>query len=379
MLITVNRKLKVKMMKKITILTLQNVRNYGSVLQALATQALFEDLGWEVDFFNYYRANISSIWQRCRTWNKNKGIVAKIVLPFILIPTFIKLDKTFLNFLKKYLHVQKQRVSTIEDFKAIQLTSDIYCTGSDQTWNSDWNDGILPEMFLEFVPDSVKKISYAASMGKGQLDEWEKAETKRLLQRYSAISVRESTAVDIINELGITGAVHVLDPTLQMPREFWMKWAKKPKEENYVLIYQLNTNPQFDAYASIFAKQKGLKLLRFCTRYDQIVKCGKSLLIPNVEDFVSYIAYAECVITDSFHATAFSINLNTNFISIYPNSFSSRLASILEQTGLQHRHLTSYDDFSFVENMNVNFAEANRILDAERVKAIEFLRQAIAN
>lgn len=365
--------------KKVTVLTLQNVRNYGSVLQALATQVIFEQLGCEVDFFNYYRSNISSVWQRCRTWNQKKSTMAKVVYPVILFPTFIRQDKVFLKFLNKSLHTQKQRVSTIEDFQSLQLTSDIYCTGSDQTWNSDWNGGILPEMFLEFVPDHKKKISYAASMGKGLLDEWEKAETKRLLKRYSAISVRERSVVDIISNLGINGAIQVLDPTLQMNREFWMQMARKPKEEKYVLIYQLNTNPQFDAYAREFAHRKGLKLLRFCTRFDQIVKCGKSLFIPEVEDFVSYIAYAECVITDSFHATAFSINLNTNFISIYPKDFSSRLESILELTGLPSRHLTSYDDFSFVENMKVNFDSANKILAIERKKAVEFLKQAIAN
>lgn len=367
------------MEKKLTVLTLQNIRNYGSALQALATQVLFENLGCEVDFFDYYRGNSSSKWHRIKSWVKDKSLVSKIVYPFLLFPTFAKQDKVFKKFLGKYLHTQPQKVSTIEDFKALELKSDIYCTGSDQTWNSDWNGGVLPEMFLEFVPDNMKKISYAASMGKGELYEWEKEETKRLLGRYSAISVRESTAVDIINALGIDGVVHVLDPTLQMSRKFWMKLVKKPKEENYLLIYQLNTNPRFDAYARELAYRKGLKLLRFCTRYDQIVRCGKSLLIPSVEDFISYIAYAECVITDSFHATAFSINLNTNFISIYPDDFSSRLASILELTGLQHRHLANCDDFSFVDNIEVDFSNANAILDIEREKAVKFLKRAISD
>lgn len=367
------------MKKKITVLTLQNIRNYGSALQALATQELFEQLGCEVDFFNYYRVNTYSKWKRIRTWVEHRSVLAKVVYPFLLFPTFIKQDKVFQKFLHKYLRTQEKEVSSIDDFRTLDLTSDIYCTGSDQTWNSGWNGGILPELFLDFVPDNIKKISYAASMGKGELYEWEKEETKRLLERYSAISVREKAAVDIINDLGISGVSHVLDPTLQMPREFWMKLTRKPKEENYVLIYQLNSNSKFDAYASEFARRKGLKLLRFCTRYDQITRCGKALLIPDVEDFISYIAYADCVITDSFHATAFCINLNTNFISIYPNDFSSRLASILELTGLQHRHLTDYDDFSFAENMVVDFSHANKVLNIERKKAVNFLEHAIAD
>ena len=364
-------------MKKITIITLQNVRNYGSALQALATQKFFEDLGLQVDFINYLRKNISSPSLKIQQWCKGMNPIKKIIYAILLYPTFLRQDIIFKRFLEKYLHVQKDIMTNKEDFAKLPITSDIYCTGSDQTWNSSWNGGILPELFLDFVPDKVKKISYAASMGKGKLEEWEIKETKHLLNRYSAISVRENTAVNIINNLGISGSVQVLDPTLQMDRNFWMHYTRKPKESGYVLIYQLNTNPEFDKYAKELAKRKGLKLLRFCTRYDQIIKCGKSLLIPEVTDFISYIAYADCVVTDSFHATAFSINLNVNFISIYPNEFGSRLASILDLTGLQERHLKDYNDFSLLDKINIDFSYANNILANERRKAVEYMNKAI--
>lgn len=299
------------------------------------------------------------------------------MLPWVLYPTFVKQDRVFLRFLSQHIHTIPGRKTIQDDFAQLPITSDVYVTGSDQTWNSAWNGGILPELFLNFVPDNVKKIAYAASMGKGELDENEKEETRLLLERYNAISVRESTAVKICNGLGIKNVVQVLDPTLQMTRDYWMQYARKPKELGYVLIYQLNTNPQFDHYAQEFARRKGLKLLRFCTRYDQMVKCGKALVIPEVTEFISYVAHADCVITDSFHATAFSINLNTPFISIYPQEFGSRLASILELTGLLHRHLNSYDDFSFVDNTNVDFTHANKILDTERQKTMEWMQKAL--
>ncbi len=365
-------------MKKITVITLQNVRNYGSALQALATQEIFRQLGCEVNFINYERASTSSSFQKLQGYIKGKGILTKIVAPFILYPTFYLQDKCFKKFLKQYLNQQDVVVHNNEDCKKISLTSDIYCTGSDQTWNSGWNGGLLPEMFLEFVPDNIRKIAYSASFGKSRLDDWEKEETRRLLERYHAISVRERSAVDIIEDLGINGAVHVLDPTLQMNREFWMRYAGERKiKEPYVLIYQLNTNPQFDKYAKEYAKRKGMKLVRFCTRIDQCVKCGEVRIVPDVLDFVNLISFADTVITDSFHATAFSINMNTNFISIYPNDYSSRLASILKLTNLKHRHLTRYDDFSFVTTPDIDFIEANNILDEERQKGVDFLRRAI--
>lgn len=296
----------------------------------------------------------------------------------LLYPTFLLQDRRFKRFLEKYLNVQKEICTTMTDFKKLKLTSDIYCTGSDQTWNSGWNEGVLPELFLGFVPEHIRKIAYSASFGKDRLDDWEKDETQNLLNRYQAVSVRESAGVKICNSLGINNVVHVLDPTLQLDRSFWSAYAgKTPFKKGYVLIYQLNTNKEFDRYAKEFACRKGLLLVRFCTRIDQILKCGKSVVVPEVFDFVRYIFHADYVITDSFHATAFSINVNTQFISIYPNDYSSRLGSVLKLVGLEDRHLSAYDDFSYVDAAPIDFTHANKVLDEERAKGVEFIKWAI--
>lgn len=371
-------------MKRITIITLQNVRNYGSVLQALATQEVFRELGCIVDFINYDKNGKLSYLDRVHSFTQRKGFLSKLVYPFILIPSFIKEDKVFKAFIKKYLTQQEKEYCCIEDFKDFPITSDIYCTGSDQTWNSGWNNGILPELFLKFVPDDVKKISYAASIGKNKLDDWEVDETKALLSRYQYISVREASAKEIVEkQLGLPSATHVLDPTLQVNKEFWISvlgntYKTKYEKGKYVLIYQLNTNSNFDRYAKEFAKRKGWKLVRFCIRHYQGLRCGKAELIPNVEDFIGLIANAGCVITDSFHVTAFSCNLNTPMICIYPNSYSSRLASLLKLVGLEDRHLKNFDDFSYVDNTGVDFTDVNKILEEQRKIGWEFLKTAIS-
>lgn len=363
---------------KVTVITLQNVRNYGSALQALATQEIFKSLGCQVDFINFMRDNQKTPTVRIQTWCKEFNPIKKAIYALILYPTFLQQDKVFKSFITKHLNVQSQQYSTDEDFKNYPITSDIYCTGSDQTWNSGWNQGIIKAMFLNFVPDNIRKIAYAASFGKSKLDEWEKEETKELLKRYYAISVRESTGVNIVKDLGIDNAVHVLDPTLQLGGSFWKQHMGKRKiKEPYLLIYQLNTNRNFDDYAKEYAKKKGLKLVRFCWRIDQCIKCGKAWVIPEVLDFVSAIYYADTVITDSFHATAFSINMNTPMICIYPNEFGGRIASILKLTGLEKQHLESYSDFSYVDAPKIDFSSVNAILNKEREKGWNFLKQAI--
>lgn len=365
-------------MKKITVITLQNVRNYGSVLQALATQKVLESFNYEVDFINYIRAESATPNARAKAWCRNMNFLKRIICTIILYPTFIVQDIIYSRFLKSELNVQNKKYCTESDFLDFPVTSDIYCTGSDQTWNSDWNNGILPPVYLSFVPDNVKKIAYAASFGKSELADEEIGPVRQYLSRYQHISVRENTGVEIINNLGIAGSVQVLDPTLQMDRNFWRQYAGDRKiKKPYVLIYQLNTNRLFDNYAKEFARRKGMKLFRLCNRLDQFFKSGTSILIPEVYDFISLIFYADYVITDSFHATAFSINVNTQFISIYPKDFEGRLDSILKLVGLENRHLKSYNDFSYINAEVIDFSYANSVLDNERKKAYEFLHKAL--
>ena len=167
-------------MKKVTVITLQNVRNYGSVLQAVATQKVFEDLGCQVDFINYVKDGLlSSKFQRIKLWVEKRNIFQKVIYGILLYPTFVREDRMFPRFLNKYLNQQDKVYGTEESFKKIKIDSDIYCTGSDQVWNSGWNGGILKPLFLSFVPDNVKKIAYSASFGKPQLDDWEKEETRK--------------------------------------------------------------------------------------------------------------------------------------------------------------------------------------------------------
>lgn len=365
-------------MKTVSVITLHNVHNYGSALQTLATQEVFEKLGCKVDFIDFRREEQCSYLKMMRSWFASLNLVKGVINAITFFPSYLKHEQIFKDFLSRRIHLQQKPYITPEDFKHFPIESDIYCTGSDQTWNSGWNGGIIGALFLDFVPDNVKKIAYSASFGKTRLDDWEKGETRRLLNRYAAISVRENSGVSICENLGILGVEHVLDPTLQLDRNYWLKQIKSRRiRDPYVLVYQLNPNSDFDRYAKEFARRKRLRLVRFCWCYNQIIKGGKPIVIPPVEDFISAINYADCVITDSFHATAFSINMNTDFISVYPHEYGGRIESILRQTRLEDRHLKDYEDFSFVNQPHVDFSEANQILEKEREKGWAFLKDAI--
>lgn len=369
-------------MLKTNIITLQNIRNYGSALQALATQEVFERLGCQAEFYNYFREGAGlNLFNRTKAWSgKDASFVKKVVNALILLPTFARQDRVFSAFLKKYLHTIPQPVRTEEDFKKLNNNADVYVTGSDQTWNSGWNNGILPPMFLSFAPADKPRIAYAASFGKSRLDEWEIPETKKRLARYKAISVRENSAVDIVRDLHIgIEAVQVLDPTLQVDGDFWRKkLSHDVAYKGYCLLYQLNRNADFDKFAMEFAHRKGLKLLRWCNRYDQLrLPADIKVAVPAVDDFVSLIDHADFILTDSFHCTAFSINLQKQFLSVLPGEFGGRIGSILKLTGLEHRRLKNLNDFSVCNIPDIDYVPVNTILNRERKVAVDFLTKAL--
>ena len=160
--------------------------------------------------------------------------------------------------------------------------------------------------------------------------------------------------------------------------DFWRNYETERKiKSEYILVYNLNRSKDFDRYAMELARRTRLKLVRFCTRYDQFYRPGKSMLVPEVFDFISLIDNAKYVLTDSFHATAFSLNLHTEPICVYPKEFGGRLESILQQTNQTHRHISNYSDFDVI-NRPVDFECVETILKEERNKANVFLNNVVS-
>ena len=293
---------------KVSVITMHAVKNYGSVLQTYATQTVLNSLGCETEIINYIRKkNLDS--NLADTWTANDHGIKKVIKKAILYPTISRWKKVFGGYLKKNINLSEYVYSSTEDFVRNPIVADVFCTGSDQVWNSGWNQGIEKPFFLDFAPDDATKISIAASIGKTELAAEEVKAIKPMLERYNAISIRETSGVGVVKGMGIANVQFCLDPTLLLPRQKWLEHAIDIKvPEKYILVYQLNRDEKFDRYAVEVAKRKKLPLLRVCTRYDQQRLPGKAIIIPEIQQLLTLFNKAELVITNSFHATAFCIN-----------------------------------------------------------------------
>lgn len=370
----------------VAVMTLHNSPNYGSCLQTYATQAVLSGIGVAPRIIDYYREDAIPENETDRALNgqlvkkmpifRLPGVKALARIP---VSRIVARRAAPLNeFRRSRLALTDRKYYSYEDLEADPPQADIYCTGSDQVWNSVWNKGFNKAFYLEFAPVEAKRIAYAASIGKSSLEEWEKAPMREALLKYSHISVREEEAVELLDSIGVPGAVPVIDPTLMLDRSAWGRIASKESvpEQPYILIYQLNKNPEFDQYAQKLSKKLHLPLYRIAYGVHEKRKGEHTIVCPKVEEFLGLFMNAEYVLTDSFHGTAFSLNLGRKFVSISPGRFSGRIMNLLKMTGVTDHYLEDYRDVKIADNP-IDFGYVQSVFKDKRLRAETFLRNAI--
>lgn len=362
---------------KIELITLHRVRNYGSSLQTLATQLFFEENGFDVEVIDYYQGRYSSLGLLKRLKNKSKRLennVAMLLAAQIAISfSYIKKKIIFDSFLKKYIHLSPKIYKTEDDLLANYPAADAYCTGSDQVWNSHWNEGIDAPLYLSFLKKDEYRFSYASSIGNSSLSDEEKLAILPYLEKYEHITVRENKGVDILSEIGIKNVTQMLDPTLLFDYGRWNKYtSNKFKNKKYIVTYNLHHDSRIDEYANLLGKQKGIKVYNISYNWHDVVRKGHLKWCPSVEEYLGLIRDAEYVVTDSFHATVFSLIFSTKFIDIYPQEASSRLRSLLELTGLTERGFDNMPPIEAADAM-IEFDKVHAVICEEKKRAYNYI------
>lgn len=366
----------------INVITRHAPPNYGSLLQAIATQRVIMNLGHECRIINYIpkcetgvRMAITQLEQKTK-WRRNP--IKKAIYLMVAEPKTLLMDRKFLAMRKKYLLMGPYCATTGELKKLYAEKKDeVFLTGSDQVWGPISTGHYDPTYFLDFVPKSSRKLAFAASFGKAIFDEQTLKEYAVLLKKYDSLAVRENVAVELLKKMDIS-AKQVLDPTLLMDADAWSEYVKPMKKpEKYVLVYQIHANSDLDHYAVKFAEKAELPLLRVSPLLHQARRSGKFVYCPDISGFLDLVKNAAYMVTDSFHGTAFAINFNTQFVEVLPNTgTSSRNQSILELTGLTDRIVRDLNDFSYIDQ-EIDFKEANEKIGISRIESIRILEEML--
>ena len=365
---------------KVEIITLHRITNFGSMLQTYATQTAIEKLGHEAEVLDFVPEGMSF---RRANWPKNDVPAWK---KFIKLPPLFAVNlmeyHDVSRFLRKYIHISQKRYHCYQEIKADIPVADAYLSGSDQVWNTQNNNPPedLKAYYLGFAPEGKKRIAYAGSFGKNTFTDDEERIIKEYIAKHDYISVREDDGLKILHRFGFDNGVHVVDPTLLLRGDEWRKFAsvKKAPKPGYVFVYNLNRNGLIKEVAKAIAREKGLRIINFADTFD-FIKGAKNRFGNTAEDFVNHIANADYVVTDSFHGTAFSLNLNRQVIVVKAPRYNSRIESILRVAGLLDTRLVgSVEEGLKAASTAIDYNDVNPMIDAERKKSYEYLKNALS-
>lgn len=360
------------LVKKIAVLTYWNSENnYGQILQCFAIVRFINQLGYDAKLLKYVQrpaktSLIHKAWSLFKLFfipSKLKEVIHQKIRQRLKLKG-AEFDRRFGIFRNKY--IPSFEIYHSEELYNNPPKCDAFVCGSDQIWN-----GTDPIFYLDFVHNSSKKISYAPSLGTFLPNTQQFAYMRKLLSDFDYISVREKKSCNMLIEKGIVShAEHVPDPTLLLSQDVYTNLASiQSKKSKYILLYLLGNKSKvdFDGLKN-FAKLENLEIVYVASqgRMDSYPKEN-----PTIEEWLGLIENAECVVTNSFHGTVFSMIFHKKFCTILLDGFyaatNCRVIELLEKYNLSNHIYT--DSFGMLkENLDYSFFDNMRKKECEYVK-----------
>lgn len=382
-------------------------KNYGGNLQAYAMCKAIEKCGHtgeQICFpLKMKRLNEIPIQKNKRTLKDVKIAIHVLVYKILILNRSHKAHKisekreaAVLAFNQNLIPHSKEYY-TESDIEDSVKKYDVFITGSDMVWSPDLFSNIFT---LDFVPDSMPKFSYAPSMGVTALKDNECEIYRDFLKYYQAVSVRESNALPILEDLSPVPVEWVLDPTLILEREEWDEICNERfVDEPYLFCYFLGNNTQSRKAAKEYAKKHKLKIVTIPYLFGKYRGCDWKfgdiqLSKVSPQDLISLIRYSEAVFTDSFHVCVFSFLYDREMFVFRRNAgdrWGARIYSFLELIGCLSRYCdtdekecteyidslpkidytSSFENFENMKKKSLKYLERNLKIAEERIKENE--------
>ena len=371
---------------RIAIITLPLHGNYGGILQNYALQTVLKRMGHTVETIVFPRELKLPMWRKPLAYGKRS--IDKFVLHRRKTPVFYEqwYNRTLpalICDMQSFVatHILTRKVNCFSDIKEGEY--DAFVVGSDQIWRPAYSYRPIMNAYLGFAKDwkNIKRVAYAASFG---TDRWEYSnlQTRQcaaLAALFDGISVREEAAVRLCREHLHCEAVHVLDPTMLLAAEDYVALLKDKKLEaprGELLTYVLDETPEKARIIEKVANHYQYAIYRANSRFEDWTAPLTERKQPPVEQWLKDFQDAKFVITDSFHATVFSILFEKPFIVIGNKERGlSRIYSLLKMLGLEGHMVHSLAELDLEQDYDWNVAQVNKVLETRRRESMEFLRK----
>lgn len=345
---------------KVAILSMQEVKNYGSFLQAFSLKSNIEALGHTCDFINIIPG------RQLNGYKINRFHKIKLLFQRLWGWDFIKRFKTIYRFQTRfskeflpYLGVKPGENRTHYDI--VVIGSDEVFNCAQQTWF-----GFSPQLFGKGI-NADKVITYAASFGATTLDKLQemgiKDEVGELLRNLACISVRDENSSIIVKALTDKAPLRHVDPVLIYDYTRYM--PSEVKKNDYMIVYtypgRITDENEIDAIRT-YARQQALRVVSIGHYFpwcDEVV-------VPTPFEVLAYFRDAACIVTDTFHGSVFSIKFNKPFCTIVRNMNNQKLSYLLKQFGLEGRIANDVSRMQTILETPIDYMPVNSLIEAER-------------
>lgn len=364
-----------KQSKTVGIVTYHKSLSYGGCLQALATQLVLENLGYRpvfVDYENRYEARKKTFAGVLR-YGSMKERVAETAKRLAY-----KEGACIRRAFEAFHEALPKTERTYQSVEAMQdVDVDILLAASDQIWNPEITGGLDPAFFLQFGRYR-KRVSFSSSMGSYVMPEQELVQVGAWLDAFDAVSVRENHAKKQIEPYVLMGVRVMLDPTLLLNGNQWRSLAVPMNglaPGKYILIFMVTSSTsRFENMARLLKGAYGVPVVQVRLNL-QRPSCVDRVLAATPYELVWLIDNAAFVLTDSFHGTAFSLNLETPFATLPNHRNNARLEELLEGVELSGRFVE--DEEGLALSPHVDFAYARKTLQERRTADVDWLASAL--
>lgn len=377
-------------MKKIGIMSMQRIYNYGSFLQAYGLKKLIENSSKDVSVqFIDYEAGKPLVNSQIKEPTGIKRVLHKL-------KEYNDVDSSLINKIKFFNH---KRTYSRRFFPILEITAerkdatglDLLVIGSDEVFNcvqSNTNVGYSPDLFGRNTK-AKEVISYAGSFGNTTIEKIENYGIKNELQEdfsnFKAVSVRDNNSLKIVRELGVKSPVLNVDPVLAY--DYMRLENKIPSQrlykEKYMIVYGYSgrLSKEENEVLKTYAKDKNLKILCF----GGVQGCCDEFIDCTPFELLAYFRDADFIVTDTFHGTIFSIINKKNFATIIRKSIGNsygneeKLGFLLELFGISSQRVDTvkYSKLEEVLNIKIDYDSVFEELQKRRKDTQDYLNATI--
>lgn len=378
-------------MANIALITYHAAYNFGSVLQAFATQTALKKLGYDAVIINYRMREQKEFYRQLGMRKKSVKWTVKRVLLFPMRQAFQARGRAYEDFFASKYRLTEE-IEEPEEVLAQLKEYDVVISGSDQIWNkhslelteNEWR--FMDPYLLKGFPG--RRVSYASSIG-NMTD----AELQRIapeLGRFDAIALREAQSAEKLSRLLKRPIEAVVDPTFLLTKEDWIREVPLQKEtprRRYILAYFLwnygttKQNLQWLSALAAFAKRRGCQV-RLITPYiylpflDQRIEYHQEY---GPLEFLNALYNAEAVVTDSYHGTILSVNFGKEFYSqCHTGKAEFRKTDILARLGLSGRIIHDMGELAAPSLPPIDYQAVQERLGQLREQSSQYLKRALS-